>query len=503
MPSQTLLKGDAQKQDTLNYYSAIDAPPDFASWYTAFFASAANAAAAIYYNNNDLGFGREMHCADTTTNGAPNGGKACYVRNYGDAFPADPTSALALAERGQGYFATVAMVYDPTNGPDAPNAMKFYVYRAPQQIGGQTVEQLQPSARLDAADINEHVPGNCITCHGTSSSYDNTPGHYSVTKGRMIAFDPYNFGYDNTRTLAGQQENFRQLNAHVYDTVPHGYAIQTFLDGMYAPNGVHHAGQQANNTWVPTGWQDFQSNGAPQTNGPHQKLYNEVVKPYCRTCHMTHDPETGTLFSRDWMRFTDLSNDSFAVKTFACEPGRNNGITMPHAQRTAELFWGSQARAHLVAGLQLETACAMPSQYQCAGQTACVPASTQGCAPSYPYGCTASQTCDPSTCTWDSCVNDCSPFTPDASMPGVNGSAFLDYHAGANCFSTSFTNVGPWQVCPNGSHIDTISCPTYAGSTGTCTVTGQTATGAGIQVTSPSDCFAVTRAHLVVTCIAD
>jgi hypothetical protein len=491
MPPQTPLKGPDQQQDTNNYYSAINAPANFPSWYNTFFASAANAASAVYYNNNDLGFGREMHCADTTTNGGANGGKACYVRNYGNAaftaaFPADSTTALALAETGQGYFATVAMVYDPTNGSDAPNAMKFYVYSSAQQG-----EQLQPFARLDSVDVNEHVPGNCITCHGGSSSYDNT-GQYSVTKGRFLAFDVYNFLYDGTSTLAGQQENFRQLNAHVNDTVPAGYAIQTFLAGMYAPNGVYSVGQQATNTFVPTGWQDSQS------NGPHQKLYNEVVKPYCRTCHMSHDP------GLDWMSFAQLSSDSSLVRSFACDPASNGGITMPHAQQTAELFWGSQARAHLVAGLQLRTACPMPSQYQCAGQTECVPGSTQSCGPlTFPYGCTASQTCDQSTCTWDACVNDCRPFTPDASMPGVNGAAFLGYHAGSNCFSTSFTNAGPWQVCPNGSHIDTISCQLGPGSIGSCSVTGQTSTNAGIEVVSPNNCFSGTTGNLVVTCIAD
>jgi hypothetical protein len=139
----------------------------------------------------------------------------------------------------------------------------------------------------------------------------------------------------------------------------------------------------------------------------------------------------------------------------------------------------------------------------CVGQTGCAPGSSQPCPPNYPYSCTASQTCDPSTCQWGACVDSCMPFTPDCSMPGVDCQAFLHYPAGPDCFKTSITDKGPWQVCPNGSHIDNIYCQVEPGSNGYCTVTNQSSTGAGIEVTSPNNCFASTTAHLVVTCISN
>jgi hypothetical protein len=49
--------------------------------------------AATYFNEGDLGFGREMHSKTITTLFGP--GVACYAKNFGNqtvraAFPADP-----------------------------------------------------------------------------------------------------------------------------------------------------------------------------------------------------------------------------------------------------------------------------------------------------------------------------------------------------------------------------------------------------------------------------
>jgi hypothetical protein len=139
----------------------------------------------------------------------------------------------------------------------------------------------------------------------------------------------------------------------------------------------------------------------------------------------------------------------------------------------------------------------------CVGESGCAPSSTQPCSPSYPYGCTGGQTCDPNTCSWDACTNHCTPFTPNTSMPGVDPSSFNTYQAGPNCFSTSVTAVGPWQVCPNGSHINKIDCQLGPGSIGTCVVTNETPNGAGLTVNSPNNCTASTTAQLVWTCIAN
>ncbi|HEX8031560.1 MAG TPA: hypothetical protein VF491_23995, partial [Vicinamibacterales bacterium] len=59
--------------------------------------------AAIYYNRNELGLGRELGCSDFVdgqdATGAPLIGLACFVTNFGSIFR-DETHALALALAG-------------------------------------------------------------------------------------------------------------------------------------------------------------------------------------------------------------------------------------------------------------------------------------------------------------------------------------------------------------------------------------------------------------------
>ena len=67
---------------------------------------------AIYFNNGDLKFGRNMHCR--VTNIPSTGGAACYVSNYGKVGEDDSGQALIDARTpGQAPVATVAMEYNP------------------------------------------------------------------------------------------------------------------------------------------------------------------------------------------------------------------------------------------------------------------------------------------------------------------------------------------------------------------------------------------------------
>jgi hypothetical protein len=93
-------------------------------------------------------------------------------------------------------------------------------------------------------------------------------------------------------------------------------------------------------------------------------------------------------------------------------------------------------------------------------------------------------------------------FTPTASMQGYNAASSLQYSSGPNCFGSS-NDYGPWQVCPNGSHIAAVTCRMAPGSQGSCSVTNQTATTAGLHVVANSNCFSGAQATLVPTCIAN
>ena len=86
-------------------------------------------------------------------------------------------------------------------------------------------------------------------------------------------------------------------------------------------------------------------------------------------------------------------------------------------------------------------------------------------------------------------------------MKGVYSKAFDSYNTGPNCFGST-SSYGPWQVCPHGSHIYSISCQMNS-SSGSCSVIQQSSLLAGIKVNSVNDCFKDAWAHLVVKCIAD
>ncbi|MBU8896175.1 hypothetical protein DRW03_06095 [Corallococcus sp. H22C18031201] len=320
---------DLTAQQTQNYYTAIGAPatlPAFISKYH--FASGEQVAS--YYNEADLGFGRQMHCRK---DGAV---VACYVKNFGNTsqtanFPANATSALALATASTNsnhtQFATVAMVYNPAAGADA---VSFMVYDA--------ADNLATNAQLDSTGQHKSVPSNCLTCHGINSTVTVNSGGVAnagiptVAGARFLPFDLYSFLYstDAGFTQAAQEDTFGQLNALVALT-PMTSATSQFLKGMYGgvlPTlGTTIA---PTNRFIPPDW---------DTNNSDRTMYEGVVKPYCRGCHMTASTSS-----------VDLDSPSDVSLDIAC----NASHLMPHAEHTLRRFWNGGARVYLSAryGLQ-------------------------------------------------------------------------------------------------------------------------------------------------------
>lgn len=118
-------KGSIAVTDTINYYLATAAPGSLAAFKSTY-GFPAGEVTATYYNDGDLGLGREMHCK------LVGAGVACYVTNYSGiagqaAFDQPVSTVLADAVARQHAFATVAMSY---TGIPGPNAVKFVVYDA-------------------------------------------------------------------------------------------------------------------------------------------------------------------------------------------------------------------------------------------------------------------------------------------------------------------------------------------------------------------------------------
>jgi hypothetical protein len=240
----------------------------------------------------------------------------------------------------QGLIASVAMVYDPGN---TQNPVRFAVYDA--------TGALTPYAALDNPGLaaignvnaptraNIAVPENCLTCHGTSSSY--RPG-LSVANARFLPFDPSNARFSTSNTAYGQAAvlpQLRALNALVLQTSP-GPAVTDFITNTYSPS-VTDPSATTNLAYVPSGW----TSGGPAA----VEVYNEVVKPYCRTCHLSHDGPAS------WLTWSAFDGRASAISYYACSGSTS---PMPQAERTQTLLWQSPARAYLANGLNIGGTCA-------------------------------------------------------------------------------------------------------------------------------------------------
>jgi len=295
--------GDSTEADS--YYSTISAPPTFAAWKTAYGFTGSNDTKAIYYNAGDLGFGREMHCRKSGS--GSNYTVACYVVNHGLGASTPVDFALNAAISNTSSLPVVAMAYSHTIEGFA-NDVSFYIYNS---SGGGRLN----GVTLDS-EGDKFAPQMCLACHG--GYYDSFS--HSVFNANFLPFDVGSFKYSQQAgyTLADQQEKFRQLNAMVRDTIPTAL-ITELINGWYgAPSGVNTPGTTPNTSFVPPGY----------VSDPG--LYDNVVKLYCRSCHIAQ--------SIDLAAPADVSSAGYVVfHTF----------DMPHAELTSHNFWSGPGPAYL------------------------------------------------------------------------------------------------------------------------------------------------------------
>lgn len=399
-PPSVPVAPDSNEAKTARYYQFINAPLTFkgsGGFYEkyGFGLAGTDEVSAIYYNAGDLGIARDMHCKSfippqtVPPRGRALVGRVCYVTNYGrDAAGearfgpenVDAQAAITQAVAGSSVgntaaIATVAMVYLPPLPLQlAGTNVQFMVYNAKLGIQDST-GALQNFAALDNKGLeandnpeldshaNINVPDNCLTCHGTSSQYTPTAtGTPSILRANFLPFDPASMVFSTTNATYSKENmlpKLKALNAHVAAVAaviqapavvgdPPG-AIIDLLNGMYpstltppGANGPAVPDTVFVDTYVPPGWTSV-GKGATQ-------LYNEVVKPYCRTCHVSHDT-TGAL---DFLSYAEFSGQKDWINEYVCKEGSG---PMPQAEQTQNRFWKSSARAHLVNALKLSGVC--------------------------------------------------------------------------------------------------------------------------------------------------
>lgn len=301
----------------------VTAPLTFEEWKTSFGFPAvlpgetrsawrARAGVVVYYNQNELGLGRELGCAEFVDGPAGSNapkGIACFVTNYGAAF-SDVHNSLAAAIDGSRPKNTVCISYRPSLGPEYE--VQFYVF-------GRDGKR-QDWAQLDTLGPRPH-PHVCTNCHG--GFYD--PERHLVRRARFLPTDPFVLRFADSPpdvTRAAQEDRIRAINALALRT-PLTTAQRDLFSNMYG-GAVQEPGRRAE-AWAPPGWSDTKA---------HRELYLEVVKPYCGTCHAAMDQNAarGAAPTYGGMQsFADLM--ALPLAPYVCS------FQMPNAQATSHALW--------------------------------------------------------------------------------------------------------------------------------------------------------------------
>jgi hypothetical protein len=315
-------KGIITADQATGYYSAIDPKglrKTLGQWWTVngfkSDGSADNEKKVVYLNNNDLGFGREMHFLKTGNN------VAAYVTNYGN-----PDQLATNADDALNHHlpqATVCMEYSPIEGQTTP-IVKFFVY---------DVGKVASSNRLVSADLDgngqKFVPNLCMNCHGGAGKYNPaTPSDVNLESSfREFDYNTYRFARpgkpnnDPSRDTPTPEEKkaFHDLNTLVLATEP-TQGIKDLINGWYAGGNDDQI-----QTFTPTGW-----NGNPQND-----LYLKVVGKSCRTCHVSFGSSSSP-FALNWVTFDQFKSYQPNVKSdVLC----GTTLFMPHAKITFGNFW--------------------------------------------------------------------------------------------------------------------------------------------------------------------
>ncbi|HVR21543.1 MAG TPA: hypothetical protein VMS65_17635 [Polyangiaceae bacterium] len=233
--------------------------------------------AAVYYNVNELGLGREMACTPAPGFVDTNGelGQACFVTNYGgagDSFYGED-AAMQHAIAGGPVKNTVAISFRPSQAGAfrehgvEDGSIQFWVY---DQNG-----VLQDYAQLDDlpgdAPASRPVPGVCTECHGARQPYERG---LVVDSGRFLPANP--FGLTHLQG-ADIQERLAAATCAAVLTSRLTLPQQNWVSAMYA---------------------DVCTNGsAPVNEAPAEwrssvaltDIWKQAVSASCATCHLALD----------------------------------------------------------------------------------------------------------------------------------------------------------------------------------------------------------------------
>jgi hypothetical protein len=293
--------------------------------YWGFGSPTSNEVTAKYANLADLNLQRDMHTL-SRPGPRPGGGTGTDVASYVCNSP-NPAADVTLsnARLGNNLVACVAFEFSVTNNPQTGlpfnNGQPFTKFLTFGPSG-----DLLLSVNLDGRG-EKFIPGACVACHGGS----NYEGQYGILgspdpnlNSKFIPYDLDNYRFS---TLVGlrrqdQEDNLRLLNRFVLDTDPYPPTVE-LINGWYPTPTSSFVG-----SYIPPGWQQ------------HADLYDAVVEPHCRMCHVAYDP-TGTPFDT-YANFADPNVVSYiASRVCGVESLNRYRYSMPNTKETFDRFWTS------------------------------------------------------------------------------------------------------------------------------------------------------------------
>lgn len=209
------------------------------------------------------------------------------------------------------------------------------------------------------------MPDICMGCHqGTGG------GNGTLVNGAVfLPFDIDSYLGDDGGALKNTlgtgaprptQEDFRQMNAFVLaasnsvNTPAANAAMQTLNDLWYKdsahPSGVNAAGATYHFNQGAAGLNALNPGSWP-TN---QALYDDVVRPVCRTCHVAAPFNSAGL---TWDTLAKMTAESPSIQSQVCGPGSASPHhQMPHAQVPYNRFW--QGNLESILGSEMGYTCA-------------------------------------------------------------------------------------------------------------------------------------------------
>jgi hypothetical protein len=354
-PNSFLLFPNPQKQDdgTLQtdtvayaqaYYAAIDPlnqKDTLAGWMNANgFGTGGTEVTVVFGDTRDLGYGRRM-----TVRRNVNGTIAAMVENYLAYSVADYTYnsvnlEAAVAREQKWHVGTNGIEFSP-----APNGQTFAKFFTFDPVTGQRLLKASLDGRGQKA-----MPGICISCHGGRADPLTAGGGFTRegnTRAHLQSFHVDSFGFSSQPgfTRADQEAKLKTINQLVLCTYPlfAPSALPEDACRTVAPNAefnqwVSTAAEMVkswyggdgmpnpafSDTYLPTGWVG------------QQALYDGVVAPYCRVCHILRG--TGNQNDLDFMSYAKFQNYADRIKAHVIDRGN-----MPLAKIINQRFWSSNA----------------------------------------------------------------------------------------------------------------------------------------------------------------